>query len=318
MFLVCMTWQSILFLCAGLAIVVYGADEAIKRLLNLSRFFRLSVFAAGVLIAGTLAVLPEMSIGVIAALDGTPSFGLGIILGSNVADLTLVIGVVVLFAGELSLNSTVLRHLRVSFLAVLLPVLLLFDGEISTIDGGILLFAFIVYAFWLLKRGRNGEELIRRRGIVRFAIEVSLLIIGITVLFIGSSLVTEEAQTISFSLGLPLFLLGVVVAVGTCLPELAFSIRACETKNCELGLGNILGNVLADSMLTIGIIALIQPIRPSNLIFPLSTGAFMVFSVLLVYWRSRKGKLNRKDAALLIAVYTIFLAIQSSIEALNI
>lgn len=109
-----------------------------------------------------------------------------------------------------------------------------------------------------------------------------------------------------------------VVAVGTCLPELAFSIRACETKNCELGLGNILGNVLADSMLTIGIIALIQPIRPSNLIFPLSTGAFMVFSVLLVYWRSRKGKLNRKDAALLIAVYTIFLAIQSSIEALNI
>ena len=313
-----MVWQSLLFLCAGLAIVVYGADEAIKRLLNLSRFFRLSVFAAGVLIAGTLAVLPEMSIGVIAALDGTSSFGLGIILGSNVADLTLVIGVVVLFAGELSLNSTVLRHLRVSFLAVLLPVLLLFDGEISTIDGGILLVAFIIYAFWLLKRGRNGEEVIRRRGIIRFAIEVSLLIIGITVLFIGSSLVTEEAQVLSSSLGLPLFLLGVVVAVGTCLPELAFSIRACETKKCELGLGNILGNVLADSMLTIGVIALIQPIKPVNLVFPLSTGVFMVLSVLLMYWRSRKGKLDRKDAALLIAVYAIFLAIQSGIEALSI
>ncbi len=316
--MISMAWQELLFLCAGLAIVVYGADEAIKRLLNLSRFFRLSVFATGVLVAGTLAVLPEMSIGVIAAVEGTSSLGLGIILGSNVADMTLVIGAVVLFSGKLNLNPTVLKQLRISFIAVVLPVLLLLDGEISSFDGVILLGAFVVYSFWLLKRGRDGEEVIRKRGIVRFAIEVVLLIIGVTVLFIGSSIVTNEAQSLSASLGLPLFLIGVIVAVGTCLPELAFSIRACETKSCDLGLGNILGNVLADSMLTIGIIALIQPIKPANLFFPLSTGVFMVFSVLLVYWRSRHGVLARRDAAVLILVYAIFIAFQSSVEALGI
>jgi len=313
-----MAWQSLLFLCAGLAIVVYGADEAIKRLLNLSRFFRLSVFATGVLIAGTLAVLPEMSIGVISAVEGTSSFGLGIILGSNVADMTLVIGAVVLFAGKLNLNPTVLKQLRISFIAVVLPILLLLDGEISGFDGVLLLCAFVVYSFWLVKRGRDGGEVIRKRGIIRFAIEVVLLIIGVTVLFIGSSLVTDEAQALSASLGLPLFLIGVIVAVGTCLPELAFSIRACETKSCDLGLGNILGNVLADSMLTIGVIALIQPIKPANLFFPLSTGAFMVFSVLLVFWRSRDGVLDKRDAAVLILVYAIFIAFQSSVEVLGI
>lgn len=79
-----------------------------------------------------------------------------------------------------------------------------------------------------------------------------------------------------------------------------------------------MGNVLADQMLTIGVIALIQPIKPSNLVFPLSTGAFLVLSVIFVYWRSRDGELDKKDAALLIIVYAIFLAAQSWIEALNI
>ena len=94
-------WRSVLFLCAGIAIMVYGADEAINRVSNLSRFFRLSVFVASVVIAGTAAVLPELSIGVISAVDGTSSFGLGVVLGSNVADPTLVVGVVVLVAGKL-------------------------------------------------------------------------------------------------------------------------------------------------------------------------------------------------------------------------
>jgi len=71
-------------------------------------------------------------------------------------------------------------------------------------------------------------------------------------------------------------------------------------------------------MLTIGVIALIQPIKPSNLVFPLSTGAFLVLSVIFVYWRSRDGELDKKDGALLIIVYAIFLAAQSWIEALNI
>ena len=313
-----MVWRSVLFLCAGIAIVVYGADEAIKRVSNLSRFFRLSVFVASVVIAGTVAVLPELSIGVISAIEGTSSFGLGVVLGSNVADLTLVVGVVVLVAGKLKMNSVVLKNLRISFFAFILPVLLLWDGEISRVDGGILLLAFIAYTVWLVRKGRDGEEVIRKRGIIRFAIDVSLLIIGITVLFIGSSLVTDEAQAINLSLGLPLFLIGVIVALGTCLPELAFSVRACETKNCELGLGNILGNVLADSMLTIGIIALVQPIKPTYLVFPMSTGLFVAISALTLYMLSRHGELNRKEGVVLIIVYVVFLVVQSLIEALNI
>jgi cation:H+ antiporter len=133
----------ILLVCAGLAIVVLSAGEAIKRLLNVAKHFHLSEFVASFVIAGMIAVLPELTIGVVSALGGTSSLGFGVILGANVADLTLVIGTVVLFAGKLKLDSNMLKHMRMSFFAVLLPVLLFIDGEISQIDGAILLVGWI-------------------------------------------------------------------------------------------------------------------------------------------------------------------------------
>ena len=156
------------------------------------------------------------------------------------------------------------------------------------------------------------------KKVIRLGITVFLLTIGLTVLFIGSELVTESAQELSILFGLPLFLIGIIVAVGTCLPEMAFAIRAAETKEAEIGIGNILGNVLADSMLTIGIIALIQTIKIPDLASPLSAGLFVVAAIMLVYWRSRDGDLNKKDALLLILVYALFIVMQYLFEILNI
>ena len=276
-------------------------------------FFRLSEFVTSFVIAGVIAVLPEMSIGVLAAVEGTSSLGFGVILGSNVADLTLVIGAVALFAGKLQLDSDALKSVRVSFLAVVLPVLLFIDGEVSRIDGVILLLGFMLYLFTLLRTKRNGQAVAGEKRKLRFVLEFLVLAVSMAILFAGASLITENSQELSSSLGLPLFLVGAVVAVGTCLPELAFALRACNKKHCGLGLGNILGNVLADSMLTIGIIALIQPIKPRFLVSPFSTGVFVALSTLLVYILSRDGVLDRKDGALLVIVYAIFIVMQSII-----
>ncbi len=302
--------------------MVYGADEAIKRLTSLSKFFRLSAFVTGVVIAGTLAVLPELSIGILAALDGTSNFGLGVILGANVADLTLVIGIVVLLAGKQKMTSGMLRSLKISFIAVLLPVFLLLDGEISCTDGLILVGGFVVYILWLLLTGRKEKEVAETmrfsKRVIRLGITVFLLIIGITVLFIGSELVTQSAQELSLVLSLPLFLMGLIVAIGTCLPEMAFAVRAAENKDGEIGIGNILGNVLADSMLTIGIIALVQPIRVSNLLSPIIAGGFVAASLVFVFLRSRDGVIDKRDALLLIGVYALFVVLQYLAEVIKI
>jgi cation:H+ antiporter len=94
---------------------------------------------------------------------------------------------------------------------------------------------------------------------------------------------------------------------------MVFSIRSCNKMHCGLGFGRILGNVLADSLLTIGIIALIQPIKPNFVLPPLSAGVVMAVSALVVYLLSRDGVLSRRDGVLLIVIYALFIVIQSAL-----
>ena len=313
--MVVMVLISLLLICVGLAIVIISADEAIKRLLNLARFFRLSEFVISFVLAGIIAILPELSIGVLAALEGSSSLGFGVILGANVADLTLVIGIVALTAGKLHLGPHVVKNIRLSFLAVVLPVLLFLDGEISRIDGIILVVAFMLYMFNLLRTKHDMPAFKGRRPRVRFVVETVIFVVSLVLLFFGGTLVTDNAQTLSMTVGLPLFVVGLIVAIGTCLPEMVFAVRSAKKMHAHLGLGNILGNVLADSMLTIGIIALIQPIRPASVTSPLVTGGIMVLSAFLVYILSRDGILDRKDGVLLVIIYAVFIAIQPLLEA---
>ncbi len=305
---------SLLLLCAGLAIVIITADVAIKRLLNLSRYFRLSEFTTSFIVAGIIAVLPELSIGIIAALEGSSALGFGVILGANVADLTLVLGVVLMLSKRLHLDSPTIKHIRTSILALVLPVVLFIDGEISRIDGAILVGVFIVYILYMLKTKSPEEATKMRKGKRNFAANTAILLLSLVLLFVGGTIITNSSQDLSIQLGLPLFVIGLVVAIGTCLPELAFALRASRTKHAELGLGNIFGNVLADSMLTIGIIALIQPIKPAQPIFALSTGVFMVFSGILVALLSRKQELTRKHGVFLTVFYLGFIALQYALE----
>jgi len=309
-----MALVPLLLICVGLALVVISADEAIKRVLNLAKHLRLSTFVMSFVIGGSIAILPELFIGVVSAFEGVSSLGFGVILGSNVADLTLVFGVVILFAGNLKVDPATLKHMRRSFLTIALPVLLFVDGEISRLDGIILVLFFILYMFMLFRTKRDEPDVSAKKGKNRFSIDVIVLVTSMAVLFVGGILITDNSQALSLLLGVPLFLIGVVVAVGTCLPEMTFAIRASVKKHGELGLGNILGNVLTDSMLTIGIVALIQPIQPRFTIMALSTGVFMAVSALAVYVLSRDGKLDRKDGLLLVILYGIFLAMQTVIE----
>jgi cation:H+ antiporter len=204
---------SILLLCLGLALVIVSADEAIKRLLNLARYLHLSEFVISFVLAGVIAILPELSIGVLAAVEGSSSLGFGVILGANIADLTLVIGVVVLTTGKVRLDASVMKSVRVSLLAVVLPVLLFFDGEISRLDGVILVVSFMVYVFTLLRTKHDVAAFTGIRSRRRVTFEVAVLVASLVLLFVGGSLITDNSQALSLALGLPLFIVGLVVAL---------------------------------------------------------------------------------------------------------
>lgn len=102
------------------------------------------------------------------------------------------------------------------------------------------------------------------------------------------------------------------------MPELSFALRAVKKNHGEVGVGNVVGNVLADSLLTIGIVALIQPIKPEFPTPPLVTGFVMVLSALFLVFVSKKGVVRRMDGVLLLIVFVLFFFLQSVIEGLGI
>src|SRR3989344_2184475 len=226
-----MVWQEILIIAAGFTALAISARFAIRSLIRVSRHYEVPEFVISFLLVGVVAILPELSIGINAALQGTPNFGLGIVFGSNIADLTLIIGLVAIAANGFRVHSYTLRNSRFLLLAVLLPVLLLWDGGISRLDGFILLAGFAWYVFGMLSDRGSWPHSHSMKEEANVPAELIVLAASLAALFVSGDIILGAATSISTMLMLPLFFVGLLAAVGTCLPELNFEIQAAKKRH---------------------------------------------------------------------------------------
>lgn len=295
---------------AGFAILIKSADEAIGRLVNISRRLRVSEFIISFIIVGAVSAMPELSIGVNSAIEGIPAFGLGIIFGSNVADLTLVIGVFILTARSATIRTPALRIDKWFLAAMVLPVILLLDGDISRFDGALLVLAYAAYVWTMLRiKPRVGRRLPAEPGSLAADAGMALLMLGI--LLFGGWMINHGAHQIGLELSLPQLFLGQILAIGTCLPELTFAVRSAKMRHGELGFGDIFGNVFADCLLTLGIIALVSPIAPPKPYLALAGGGMMVMAmlVLLAVFDGRR-KVGKNEGLIMVAAYGAFVLLE--------
>lgn len=301
---------SIALILASFIILAKASSEAIKRVISLSRHFGVSEFAVSFLLIGVVAVLPELFIGIISALEGSPSFGLGVVIGSNIADMTLVVGLVALSAYSLRLHKSTLKEIRVLILVVALPLVLLFDGELSRADGLVLIISFFAYIRFIIQK-HNVKCPPLGKDDVAVGKELFILAISLSALLVSAHLITGSAKDLSIAFSLPVFFIGLLVAVGTCLPELMVSLQATRKKHGELGFGDILGNVFADCMATLGVIALISPVKFEYPLLAILSSFLMLASIIiLVSMFQLKNQISRKEGILLIALYIIFTLLQ--------
>ncbi|HLC84382.1 MAG TPA: hypothetical protein VJH22_01165 [Candidatus Nanoarchaeia archaeon] len=294
----------------GFAVLSISVGEAIKRVVRIARSLDVSEYTISFILVGTLAVFPELAIGVMSAIGGHPTFGLGIVIGSNIIDMTLIIGLVAAISGGINKTPAIGR----SFLfAVLLPIVLLIDGTISRLDGAILLGTYALFVRSMLPhRLAINHHLHHRRA--HIGTDLSLLLLSLALLFAAGHFISESAGSLGESLGVPLVFLGSILAIGTCMPELALALRAAQHKHAALGLGNILGNVFADCLATIGIIALIAPITPQVHSYALISGTMMVLAAGLVLLLLRRKEITRIQGIALIMAYVVVLVLQNIIE----
>lgn len=300
---------SVVLLIISLLVVIKSADYATHYSSKVASTFGLSKYIVGFIIVSCISILPETLISINAAREGVPAFGLGTLYGSNVADLTIVFALVTFVAGR---NIHVQKHLiRNRFLHIgvlLLPILLGLNGQYSRLEGTFLIVAGIAFYIYML----HNDEYSSSHVAQRFSFKNLLLLVGsVIALLIGAHLTVHYGILVAHTLRIdPVFIGMFMVGLGTTLPELFFSIRAAKNRHDGLAIGDILGTVIADATIVVGIIALISPFSfPPHLVYV--TGVFMVIAMIILFsFMSTERKITRAEAAALVLFYLFFAGTQ--------
>ena len=309
----------ILFFIACLVLVTSGT-QLVKSLTKLATYLRVSEFIIGFMIMAFATSIPELFVGINAALAKNTSLALGMIIGSNIANLTIIMGIAVLLKGGISIKSKKTKADSLYMFAIaILPFALMWIGNsISRIDGIILICAFFVYVRKLYKERKVfTKELKNHQKRLAPILNTLLLIASLALLFLSSKYVIHYAELLSIDLALPPIILGLfLIALGTSLPELVAGGRAVMMGHSEMALGNIIGSVIVNSTLVLGITALIFPITAELLLF-FTSGVFMLLVAFLFATFVESGdKLYIKEGIALIFLYVFFIIIEFYVKGM--
>lgn len=306
-------WNFLGF-CLALLVVVKSVDYAIRYSTRVANHFGLSKHVVGFLIIAGISVLPETVISLMAAATNEPAFALGTLFGSNVADLSLIFGIIILLAPrQLKISSTILYNVRYYTLVLAIPLLLGIDGYYSRVDGLILLLVGFGFHIWVVLRGQvRGDKTHTDYS----TSDLFKLIFSLAVLILCSQFTVQFGVGFANDLGIKPVLIGLfLVALGTTLPELLFSLRAVRHNHTGLALGDMMGTVMTDATIVVGLVALLNPFHfPERIIFV--TGSFMlVASVLLVYNMKTGRVLSKREGLGLLLFYIAFVLTEVYLNA---
>lgn len=304
---------NLLWFTVALIIVVKSVDLAIKYSAKVAQHFGLSKHAIGFLLIAGISVLPETVISLSAAISDQPAFGLGTLFGSNVADLTLIFGVIILLAPRaISISSTILASSRYYAAVLAIPLLLGLDGHFNRIDGLVLICVGLAFHMWVLRGSKDDTELPKERYTWK---DIVWLLVSLGLLIGASQLTVHSGVEFAHYLNVKPILIGLfLVALGTTLPELLFSIRAVKQNHPSLALGDMLGTVLTDATIVIGLVALINPFAFSVQIIYV-TGLFMLVAALLLFYCMKTGRtLTRVEGVLLLLFYILFVITEALVN----
>lgn len=291
--------------------IIKGATMATKYAVRLAESFHLSRYTVGFIVVAVISILPETFIAINSSLSGVPSFGLGTLFGSNVADLTLVFAVIILSTGRnIKVEGNILKNRGVFPLMLFLPLILGFGGHFSRLDGLALIIAGGIFYYISLRNGGDDGDVIASDNSGRMSNSIKLLL-SMTVLLVGSHFTVTSASDLASYLGVSPVLIGMlIVGLGTTMPELFFSIKAVSKRDDSMAVGDILGTVLADATIVVGILALINPFTFSENIIYVS-GAFMVGASLILFIFLSTGRvLTRREAFLLLGYWGAFAIVE--------
>lgn len=288
-------------------LVIKGADFAIDYATRLARIVGLSEFIISFFLIGLVSSMPEGVIAITAAAHGEVGIAATSLLASDIGDLLFVFGVVALFAAGLRITAPVFKRETIYLLLLALPLLLGFDGTIGRIEGLILLIAGLVFMGAIASEHNLFKARIHPDHVMHAARTTILLIVSLLVMIVAASFTVSFVSLIAKAANISPTLIAVfVIGIGTCLPEMLFTLRTLQKNRHDLALGNILGVVIIDATIMLGIAALVQPLVLTAA--AMQTLAFFVFlgGFVLFYFLKIHKKLEWWEGLALLGMYGFF------------
>jgi len=316
--------MSIFFVIAGFLLLVVGGEFLVRSSVGLSFKLKLSKVVIGMTVVSFATSAPELIVSLQAALDGHPALAIGNVVGSNIANIALVLGITaIIFPLAIDKDFYKMNWPMMVFLSGTLYYFLWNDNMLSGVEGTLLFAALVVFIYFMIKKSRKkikGEidevdETLRETSSVKIAI---WLLIGGAALWGGSELLVKGAVDIATKLGVSEGLIGVsMVALGTSVPELAASVIAALRKEKAISLGNLIGSNIFNIGSVLGLTAMIKPIDVtdsqilSNHIIWMLAIAILLLPLVFI---PKKLEITRFKGFVLFGAYILFiyLSFQSS------
>jgi cation:H+ antiporter len=303
----------------GFVLLVKGADMLVDGSVELAKRLRISNLVIGLTIVSFGTSLPEMVVNLFASAEGNTELAIANIIGSNIANILLILGVAAMIFPLYVHKGTVWREIPFSLLAILVLGILandhILDGLgmdlISRSDGMVMmlfLVIFIYYIYHLAKKDRE-KKFVNLEDGISVPRSIIYLGLGISGLVVGGNWVVNGAVDIATALGVSTTLIGLtIVAIGTSLPELVTSAVAAYKKNAELAVGNVVGSNIFNILWILGLSALIRPL-PFKISSNFDILVVVIATLLLFIWMfvGKKRILDRWQGALFLFSYAAYI-----------
>ena len=313
--------MSIPFLIFGFVLLVIGGDFLVRASVALSLKLNFSKLVIGMTVVSFATSAPELLVSLNAALSGAPAIAINNVVGSNIANIGLVLGITAII-GSIGIDA--------SFYRIHWPVMMLFSGmlyyflwndhQLSAIEGGVLFIALIAFVAYLIhgqKRTTEATDAIEEVDDALAVVPGSKiglwLFIGATALYFGSEWLVKGATEIALILGVSEAVIGVtMIAIGTSVPELAASVIAAVKKEKAISLGNLIGSNIFNIGSVLGVTSIIKTIPVTESLI-LSRDIFWMLlfavSILVLALLPKRNQINQIKGLVLVVLYGVFIFI---------
>lgn len=307
---------NITILMVGLFVLILGGDFLVRGASKIALRIHISPLVVGLTIVAFGTSAPELLISVNAALNGSPDIAMGNVIGSNICNLALVLGITAILSDMKVQQTSIKVDWPMAMGSSLLLYFLLFDHTLRWIEGAVFITILVIYIILIIKKSRKETKMIRdaEKEMEKPSLpssnlrkDILFIIAGCAGLYFGAEWFVGAAQELASALGISDRVIGLtVVALGTSLPELVTAIVASLKKETDLALGNLMGSNIFNILSILGITSLITDVHVSEEILNIDMLWMLGLTFAIMPLMVTKGKIERIEGVLLLAVYIIY------------